>query len=34
MDILFHLVATDAMGPGQVDPRDLSPGGGARMLLS
>ena len=28
MDILFHIVAAGAMGPGHVDPRDLSPGGG------
>lgn len=33
MDILFHLVATGAMGPSQVDPRDLSPGGREVCLL-
>lgn len=34
MDILFHLVARGAMSPGHMDPRDLSPGGGAHMLFS
>lgn len=33
MDILFHLVATGALGPSHVDPRDLSPGGREVSLL-
>lgn len=33
MDILFHLVAAGAMGPGHVDPRDLSPRGGGTCTL-
>lgn len=37
MDVLFHLVATGAMGPGHVDLRNLSVGGGVgveHMLFS